>query len=131
MRRILPLLRRFRRSERGASAAEFVLVVPVFILLVLTTVNFGSLMYGVSDLHYAAQRTARCIAMHSNNGTIADNTCLGDASGLYTGTITGVTFDRSAAGCGNTVTGTGSFTILTGLANVPVTISAAGCYPLQ
>jgi Flp pilus assembly protein TadG len=131
MRRIHQQLRRFRRSERGASAAEFAIVIPVFLMLVLTTINFGMFLYSLSDLHYTAQRTARCFAMASLNGVIGANTCLDDASSNYNGMITGVSFTHSAGACGNTVTGAGSFNILTGFASLPVNVSASGCYPLQ
>jgi Flp pilus assembly protein TadG len=131
MRGISHRLGRFRRSERGASMAEFALVFPVFIALVLMTINVCMLLYGVTDLHFAAQKTARCIAMKSSDGVVPDNNCLDQAASLYTGPAIAAAFTHTTDGCGNTVTGTGSFTVITGLVNVPVSISASGCYPLQ
>ena len=128
------LLSAFRRCEQGASLAEFALVVPVFVGLMLAVINLSIAIYGLNDLHFAAQRTARCIAMKSASGAVGAtdvSACLTQASSTYTGPAVGATFARTTAGCGNTVTGTGSLTIYTGLVNKPVSLSAAGCYPLQ
>jgi Flp pilus assembly protein TadG len=131
MRSIRHRLRSFLRSESGASALEFAIVAPVFIFLVLATINLASMAYSVTDLHFAAQRTARCVAMKSTDGVIAANTCVADAASAYTGAPIGATFVRTAAGCGNTVTATGTFAVRTGLVTLDVPLSAAACYPLQ
>lgn len=120
----------FLRSSEGASLAEFALVFPVFIALTLGTINLGLLLYGVTDLHYAAQRTARCIAVGGGSASAVAN-CLDAATGLYMGPVMGASFSHSTAGCGNTVTGTGAYTVITGLINPAVSISASGCYPVQ
>lgn len=121
----------FLTSERGATAAEFALVFPVFAILTLSVINISMLLFGVTDLHFASQKTARCIALKSSDGVIAANNCLTDAPSLYTGPMMSVSFSQSAAGCGNTVTGAGSFKLLVGLKNVTVPVSASSCYPLQ
>ncbi|MFC3069164.1 TadE/TadG family type IV pilus assembly protein [Phenylobacterium soli] len=130
MNRLRRSLVRFACSTKGASLVEFALVFPVFIVLTLATINLGMLLYGVNDLHYAAQRTARCIAVGGGSGTAVTN-CLDQAPTLYFGPSMGASFTHSTAGCGNTVTGSGAFTVITGLVNPSVSISASGCYPLQ
>lgn len=131
MARRMHRFRHFRRSEQGSSAAEFALVFPVFIALVLTVINLSLVLYGVTGLHFAAQKTARCLAMNSVEGTISANTCLADAPSRYAGPVIGVSFVRTTAGCGNTVTGTGTFPLRTGLVNLSMPLSASACYPLQ
>lgn len=121
----------FGTSERGATAAEFALVFPLFAILTLTVINMSALLFGVTDLHFASQKTARCIALKSSDGIVGANNCLTDAPTLYTGPMMSVSFSQSAAGCGNTVTGSGSFKLLLGLKNVTVPVSASSCYPLQ
>ena len=131
MRRPPHQLRRFRRSEAGASAVEFAIVAPIFIFLVLALINLSLLLYGVSDLHFAAQRAARCVAMNSSDGVVATNTCLTDAPSAYTGPSISASFVRTTVGCGNTVTGSGTFALRTGLVTLDVPLSASACYPLQ
>lgn len=126
-----PWLRRFLAAERGASAAEFALVALVFLALILTTINLSLALYSANSLHFAAQKTARCFAMASLNGEIGDNDCLEQAPSFYKGAQIAATFAHSTASCGNTVTGTGTFQLVTGVANLALPLSASACYPLQ
>jgi Flp pilus assembly protein TadG len=112
---------------------EFVMVFPAFIALTLGAINLCSLFYAASTLHFAAQKTARCIAVQ-NYATSPPSTggCLGQAASFYKGpALGGLAFAQSTGGCGNTVTGSGSFTLVTGVYDAAIPISASSCYPLQ
>lgn len=125
-------LRTFAISERG-SAAEFAIVFPIFIALTLGAINLGLALYASSTLHFAAQKTARCIAVQNYNTSPPSTAgCMGQAASFYKGPAIGVTFAHTTGGCGNTVTGSGSFTVITGItAGITVPLSASSCYPLQ
>jgi Flp pilus assembly protein TadG len=122
-------LLRVLRDERGASAAEFALIVPVFLALIFLTINGAIMLSAVIQTHYAAERAARClsvnIAADCTSGAIDTY-----AKGFYNGpALTGMTFTATAPACGNQVTGSGTYTVITGLAPTTVSISATACYP--
>lgn len=121
-------LRAFFRSEDGASAAEFALVLPVFLLTVFSTMYLSMLLGAVSNLHAATEQAARCLAVNATTCTSANiNTY---ATGRYKGPrITGLTFTASTPACGSKVTGTGTFSLFTGLSRIGVNLSATACYP--
>ena len=55
-----------RRSERGASAVEFGLVVPILLLLVLGIVEFGHAFQVQGTLSAAAREGARSMALRND-----------------------------------------------------------------
>ena len=52
-------LQHLRRDTRASSAAEFALVLPVFLLLLLGTIDIGRYMWNVGQLEKATQMGAR------------------------------------------------------------------------
>lgn len=115
-------------DERGAGAAEFALVLPLFILLVFGTIN-GSIMYSAQNqIHYAAQRAARCKAVDVT-GACPDVDAF--AKTMYNGpSLAGLAFTATDdATCGWRVTGTGQFELMSGFQSTSVNISADSCYP--
>ena len=68
------LSRRFNtRSEKGAAALEFAIIVPVLLLLVLGLMDIGRLLLVNMSLLSAAQQGARVSAM---NATVSDSTLI-------------------------------------------------------
>ncbi|TCS64018.1 TadE/TadG family type IV pilus assembly protein [Varunaivibrio sulfuroxidans] len=61
-RRIRPILRKVAEKtadNRGATAVEFALVAPVFLMFVLGLVDFGRVYWIKSTMQYAVEQTAR------------------------------------------------------------------------
>jgi Flp pilus assembly protein TadG len=120
----------FRRDQRGATAAEFALIVPVFLALIFLTINGAIMLSAVIQTHYAAERAARCLSVNISSDCTsgAIDTY---AKGFYNGpSLTGMLFTAdTAATCGSQVTGSGSYTLITGLTPTTVNISATACYP--
>lgn len=52
-------MRRATRTERGAAAVEFALVVPILILILIGIVNFGFVLAQQISLNNAARQAAR------------------------------------------------------------------------
>lgn len=76
--KILARLRRFARRDDGSSAAEFALVLPIFLLLMFGTVDFGFILYTQSVMQNAAREATRRMSVdstvtESQGQTIAQN----------------------------------------------------------
>lgn len=56
-------IRRFFVERHGASAVEFALVAPVFLLLLLGIIELSRLVWTSHALHETAIATARCMAI--------------------------------------------------------------------
>lgn len=54
-----PVFRRFWRSDHAASAAEFALVLPVFLVFLLGTIDVGRFIWAVNESEKATQAGAR------------------------------------------------------------------------
>ncbi len=52
-------LSRFAVSKAGASALEFAILLPVFVMLLLGTVQLGLLFYQAGTVQHALEETAR------------------------------------------------------------------------
>ncbi len=115
--------------ERGATAAEFALILPALVLLTIGSINVSIMMFAVSQLHFAVEKAARCVAISS---TLCP-TPTTYAQSLYKGpTLTGLAFTKPASSCGSNgaqILGTGTYNFVTGLANIPVNLSATACHP--
>lgn len=126
---LVELAQRFARDERGAAAAEFALVIPVFLTLVFGTISVGLAMSAISQIHYAAERSARCLSVDTAGQ------CEGDindyANRFYHGpSVSGLNFVASTQACGNRVVGTAAYEIFTGFSSTGINISATACYPV-
>jgi Flp pilus assembly protein TadG len=139
------------RACRGATAVEFALVLPMFLMLVFGSIEFGRLLWTRQALQEAAIAGARCMAIAQ--GSTQHSSCA--SSGSYSAATTksyiqsvatgwGLTVPTSgislnnAASCGGTsgfsqVTLTSTFTSvvpkLVRLAAGGTTLTAIACYP--
>jgi len=121
-------LGRFLRDSSATTAAEFALVVPVFLLLIFGTISVGIAFSAVIQMHFAAEKTARCLAVDvAGNCPDADTY----AKSLYNGPgLTDLTFTPSASACGKQVVASGSYQFITGFQSTALNLSATACYPL-
>lgn len=95
------------RDQRGAVAVEFALILPVLLLILFGTIEFGRVWSQYQVFQGAAREGARCAAVAaSSNCVIQDH--INGASGAYTpattasvrvGTGTIVAATDSSAGC--------------------------------
>ncbi len=65
---VVPMTSRFFRCARAASAVEFALVLPLFIVLVLGIVVFGSYLATVHGVQQLAAEAARSSVAGLNDG---------------------------------------------------------------
>ncbi|HEX4710276.1 TadE/TadG family type IV pilus assembly protein [Phenylobacterium sp.] len=116
------------RDDRGATAVEFALVLPAFILMILGGMATATLGFAASSLHFAVEDAARCAAVKT---TVCTNAAATQtyAAARYQGPAISPVFTATTAGCGHTVSATGVFSVnvIPQLLNVP--LSATACYP--
>lgn len=118
----------FWRSERGASTVEFVLVLPLLLLLTLGFVNLCALLYSATTLHYAAEDAARCRSVKTAICSDATTTQT-YATSRYAGPKISAVFTATQPSCGNQVVGTGTYKLITGIRTWTVPLSATACFP--
>lgn len=63
----------FLRDSAGATAAEFALVLPVFLLIVFGTINMALAMSAVVRLHFVTETAARCLSVNTTGACTAAN----------------------------------------------------------
>jgi Flp pilus assembly protein TadG len=104
-----------RRGSRqdGAIAVEFALILPLLLLILLGTIEFGRVYSQMQVFQGAAREGARCAAVAASS-TCSIQDRIDSASGAYTpgttasvqvGTGPVVAADSSAAGCSNATVG--------------------------
>ena len=126
------------RDRRGTSALEFALVVPVFLVLVMASINLCLLLYANGTLHYTVDSAARCMSVRTTVCTSPGATQTW-ALNHYQGPGVNPTFTATAASTcygttagidtGSKVTGTATFKINGVIFQIPVTMTATSCYP--
>jgi hypothetical protein len=56
-----------RQRSRGQGLAEFALVLPMFILLVMAVLDVGRVVWALDDIGHAAREASRYASVHGNN----------------------------------------------------------------
>src|SRR5687768_13381594 len=62
-----------RKNEIGAAVAEFAVAAAFFLMLIISIIEFGRLLYTHNALTDAARRGARYAALHSKNAACVRN----------------------------------------------------------
>ena len=123
----------FGKGERGSAAAEFALVIPLFVLMTVGLFNLGFMYYAASSLHLAVERAARCTSLTPTLCNVSGSPTLQTyGASQYGGPSISPTFTLLASNgtnCGNRVTGQGTYRFQSGIATFNVPISASACFP--
>jgi Flp pilus assembly protein TadG len=118
---------RLWRSERGAVATELVLVLPILIMLTIGVINASFMLFTTATIHFATQDAARWCMI--NASTCTSNTVNTYATARYPGLATANFIVDTAQCAGAQVSGTATYTFVTGLASISVPLSATACRP--
>jgi Flp pilus assembly protein TadG len=125
------LAQRFRRGladRSGTAAVEFAMIMPAFIVLIVGAIYTGQLLYSASSLRYAVEAAARCAAVNTTICTSTGSTQT-YAAGKYFGPGSPTpAFVASSAACGQTVSGTVTYTLNTGVTSISIPLSASACF---
>ena len=107
-----------RDSERGAAAVEFAILLPLLLMLVLGTIEFGRAYNAQITLTNAARDGVRVMAI--NNDPTAAKTAAQNAAASLSNTIpaSDITLNTTTCSSGNQVTLTIKYTLstITGIA---------------
>jgi len=87
------VFRRFRTKQRGQAVVEFALTVPLFLMLLLASIEFGLLINGHMVLANAVREGARAAALGQQINTV--NTRIIANSGALTVTGSDIKVERS------------------------------------
>ena len=85
------------RDERGASAVEFGLIVPILLVLVLGIIEFGHAFQVQGTLSAAAREGARAMALRNDQGQARD--AVQEAAAALDPDITDAQISISPASC--------------------------------
>jgi uncharacterized membrane protein len=121
------------RGQSGATALEYVLVLPALLLFLLGIMDMGRLVWTQATLDHAADAAARCAAIDVTDcGTAAaiQTYAAGQAYGM---TLPTSDFSVTTAACGQQVSVSAPFVfVISGWVSPgTVTLTANACYPAQ
>lgn len=117
---------KFWREERGATAAEFALVLVVFLSLIFGAIGLSFAVWAQESLQYATEATARCRAVSPSSCTNVQTY----GTSHYKGPSISPTFVSFAiAGCANGVQGTATYAFNAVIVRKSLSLSAQACFP--
>src|SRR5215218_787174 len=104
--------RLFRRDQRGATAVEFALTIPVFIVFLLAIMDGAMMMWTQLGLQHGAEMAARCAVVNATTCGSDANVKSYAAAQAYGLSVTSASFSVATAACGKTVTASYSYPLL-------------------
>jgi Flp pilus assembly protein TadG len=122
------LAKLLRQDQRGTTALEFALVAPVLIALLIGTIALCVGLFLIGSLHYAVEEGARCASVKTAICTDAAST-VAYAQSHYFGPNVSPRFTYAAAACGNSVSGSISYSMNVGFSTYTIPVSATACFP--
>jgi Flp pilus assembly protein TadG len=125
--------------RRGATAVEFAILLPVFLLVLIAPMEFGRLLWTQAALHVAVEAAARCASVDtvqcSTSSAVQSFAASSGGGAAFDASI----FTVSTPACGNQVAASYAFQFavlpnLVALANngtltSTVTLTAQSCFP--
>ena len=128
--------RRIRRSQRGATAVEFALVAPIFLIMVIGVFELGRAMWIRASMQYAVEETTRYAIVNTSATTSALATYAASAYSSSGINISGATFSATQATTSGityvTITGSYDFSVIVPLVPIPdITLSAKSRIPVS
>lgn len=117
------------RDNRGASALEFALTAPVFLLFIFGIIEFGLLLWTQIGLQHGTEMAARCASVNPSlcpGSSAITSYAAQQAFGLD---LPSQTFAHSTPACGNQVSANYTFQFPQVLNLSPMTLTAQACFP--
>jgi Flp pilus assembly protein TadG len=128
-------LKSLRGDQQGTTAVEFAIIAPVFIALVVGTMALCVGLFLIGSLHFAVEDGARCASVKTTICSDEASTVAYTQSRYFgpnvspTFTCAGSTCGGATATCGNSVTGSISYSMDVGFKTFVIPIRATACFP--
>ncbi|HZQ40107.1 MAG TPA: TadE/TadG family type IV pilus assembly protein [Rhizomicrobium sp.] len=124
----------YLHEERGASSAEFALVMFPFLGLVFAIIGGAMMFYANQSLQYATEAAARYYSVQTTNtGTPPSTSTIQTyAQNAYTGPGISTSFTAARGGCGANgfqVTGSATFPLNIGILSQSIALKSHACFP--
>ena len=115
-------------EDGGATAVEFALVGPIFLLFMIGLIYTCMVFFTMGSMQYAVEAGARCASIQTTVCT-SSATIVSYTQSQYLGPLVSPTFTYSTPACGHQVSSTTSFDFNIGWYKATVPLSAQACYP--
>jgi len=130
------VFRNLRRSRCGATAVEFAMVAPVFLIMVIGVFELGRAMWIRASMQYAVEETTRFAIVNTSATTSALATYASTAYSSSGINIAGATFSATQATTSGityvTISGSYDFSVIVPLVPIPdVTLTAKSRIPVS
>ena len=123
-------LKRMYRDQSGASAIEFALTLPVFLLILAAIVEGGLLMWTELGLQNGVEKAARCASVNTTLCASTSDIQNYAAQSTYGLNPPPSVFSLAKQACGNEVSASLQHTFLFQVFGVPsITVTAQSCFP--
>jgi Flp pilus assembly protein TadG len=117
-------------SQAGASAIEFALILPVFMLMIFAVIEGGLLTWTHFGLQHGAEMAARCASVNTSicgSASAIQNYAVQQTYGVNPPASA---FAVSASACGNQVSASYAYRFLASYFGWPsITLTAQSCFP--
>jgi len=122
--------RSLSRDNGGATAVEFAFTMPMFLALLIVTVQLGLALWTQFGLQYGSESAARCASITPSTCANSTETASYAASHAFGLSVTSSAFTVSTPSCGNQVSASYPYQFYTLIAGTrTVTLSARSCFP--
>lgn len=128
--RVHPVRPPAARDEAGATVVEFALILPILLVFLLGTVEFGRMLWTKSLLDHAVDEAARCASVNTGTCGNAGATAAYAVQRSAPLTVASSIFTATSPSCGSQVSATYPFVFVApSLLNWTVTLASQACYP--
>ena len=117
-------------DRRGGSLVETAVTMPVFLTMVLGLIDLGQLFWTQTAMQHAVEMAARCASITPGTCGTANQIQTYAGTQAYGITLPNNTFTATTPACGNQVTASYTYNLITPMLPVAsVTLAGKSCYP--
>jgi Flp pilus assembly protein TadG len=117
------------RNESGASALEFALTAPVFLLFIFGIIEFGLLFWTQLGLQHGTEMAARCASVNPTLCPGSSEITSYAARQAFGLSLPAQTFTYTTTTCGSQVSASYTFQFPQVLNLSPLNLTAQACFP--
>jgi Flp pilus assembly protein TadG len=117
-------------ENSGATAVEFAFTMPLFLALLIGSVQLGLLLWTQFGLQYGSEAAARCASIDTTSCSTSDQIASYAANHALGLSVPSAAFSVSTPSCGNQVSASYPYAFYTLVAGtLTVTLTTRSCFP--